>query len=313
MVEWASWWNETIDRWRNEGLPDDLAEVTDISDHLGLDSLKQFWFKLRSDDFPRPPFHGAPIIHTPQDYDDLKKEGKLFRPDPFDIDEVKKWNELARQGKTVIWLTFEGFFWFPRTLFGIENHMYAFYDYPELMHRMNGDLVEYWLEILGKFTDISTPVFATIAEDMSYNHGPMLSKGQFDEFLAPYYKKLVPALKDRGIKVFVDSDGDIEPLIPWLKEVGVEGLLPLERMAGVDVNNIRKNHPDFLMIGAYDKTIMHKGDAALEAEFQRLMPATKSGGFIPSVDHQTPPGVSLEDYKRYVEIYRKYARIAADG
>ncbi|MFQ7725915.1 MAG: hypothetical protein ACLRI7_05780 [Ruthenibacterium lactatiformans] len=27
------------------------------------------------------------------------------------------------------------------------------------------------------------PDFMTIAEDMSYNHGPMLSKALFDEFL----------------------------------------------------------------------------------------------------------------------------------
>ena len=34
----------------------------------------------------------------------------------------------------------------------------------------------------------------TFAEDMSYNHGPMLSKALFDEFLAPYYRRLVPRL-----------------------------------------------------------------------------------------------------------------------
>lgn len=309
VVEWASWWTETTNRWYGEGLPKELKAITDISDYFGLDSLKQFWFKVPSDDCPKPASHGAPVISGEADYQKLKDEGKLFRPEPFDVAEVEKWGKLQDDGETIIWITLEGFFWFPRTLFGIENHLYSFYDCPELLHRMNQDLVDYWLVQLERFTDICTPVFATIAEDMSYNHGPMLSKPQFDEFLAPYYNQIVPALKAKGIKVFVDSDGDIEPLIPWLQEVGVEGLLPLERMAGVDVNKIRANHPEFLMLGAYDKTIMHEGSAAIEAEFQRLLPAMKSGGFIASVDHQTPPGVSLEDYKKYVEIYKKYAKI----
>ena len=30
----------------------------------------------------------------------------------------------------------------------------------------------------------------------------------------------------------------------------------------------------------------------------RLLPVIRTGGFIPSVDHQTPPAVSLEDYLR---------------
>ena len=93
--------------------------------------------------------------------------------------------------------------------------------------------------------NVCVPQFMTVAEDMSYNHGPMCSKEQFDEFHAPYYKRLVAALKERGIRVLVDSDGDVMPLIPWLKEVGVEGILPLERMAGVDVARIRSEHISF--------------------------------------------------------------------
>ena len=29
--EWAMWWDETIARWKNEGLPCDLNEVIDIA------------------------------------------------------------------------------------------------------------------------------------------------------------------------------------------------------------------------------------------------------------------------------------------
>lgn len=310
VIEWASWWTKTIDRWRGEGLPQELQSVTDISDYFGLDSLKQYWFRIKSPDCPSAAYHGAPIITGQDDYNRLKSQGLLFYDTPFDAQELSMWSKRSESGDTVIWLTIEGFFWFPRTLLGIENHLYSFYDCPELLHKMNQDLTDYHLRHISRFTDIATPVFATIAEDMSYNHGPMLSKGQFDEFLAPYYRQIIPALKAKGIKVFVDSDGDIEPLIPWLRETGVEGLLPLERMAGVDVNNIRRQYPDFLMIGAYNKTIMHEGDQAIAAEFERLLPAMKSGGFIPSVDHQTPPQVSLDDYRRYVEIYRQYARKA---
>ena len=312
IIEWASWWDKTINRWYSEGLPHQLTSNTQISDYFGLDSLKQFWLSVRAEACPKPAGHGLPIINNAGDYRQLKENGMLYPSNSFSSNEVEIWAKEAETGKTVIWLTFEGFFWFPRTLFGIENHLYAFYDHCQLMKEINQDLVDYWLAQLEKITEICSPVFLTIAEDMSYNHGPMLSKQQFDEFLAPYYRQLVPAIKAKNIKVFVDSDGDVEPLIPWLKEVGIEGILPLERMAGVDVNKIRATHPDFLMLGGYDKTVMHTGTEAIKNEFERLLPAMKSGGFIPGVDHQTPPAVSMEDYKKYIEIYKSYAAKSCD-
>jgi uroporphyrinogen-III decarboxylase len=141
----------------------------------------------------------------------------------------------------------------------------------------------------------------------------MLSKAAFDEFLAPCYRRIVPALKERGILPMVDSDGDVTTLIPWLEEVGLEGLLPLERMAGVDVARIRREHPRFKMIGAFDKTVMKDGEAAMRREFERLLPVMRTGGFIPSVDHQTPPDVSLERYRLYIALLREYCGRAAEG
>ena len=45
--------------------------------------------------------------------------------------------------------------------------------------------------------------------------------------------------------------------------------------------------------------VMDKGEQAMRDEFERLMPLMKSGGFIPSVDHQTPPHVTIEQYRLY--------------
>ncbi len=56
---------------------------------------------------------------------------------------------------------------------------------------------------------------------------------------------------------------------------------------------------------------MNKGENEMRAEFERLLPVMKSGGFIPSVDHQTPPGVSLSNYRIYLKLLKEYCRKAA--
>ncbi len=320
-VEWATWWHETIARWTKEGLS--LSEpyegwqkrrelVPEITRGFGLDVYQQHWFRPWNEKMPAPPSHGAGLLKDEAGYDALQPA--LYPPvDWYDW----TWKLLARYqqqqegGEVLLWITLPGFFGWPRTLFGIHGHFLAFYDHPDLMHRMNSDVAEHTISILHRTSKVAEPVFATIGEDMSYNHGPMLSRKLFDEFLAPYYRRVVPVMKEMGLRVFVDTDGDVTEMIPWLEDVGVEGVLPLERQAGVDGMAIRAKHPHFRMIGHFDKMTMTKGEEAMRAEFERLMPLMRGGGFIPSVDHQTPPGVSLEQYHVYLRLLREYTRHAA--
>ena len=210
----------------------------------------------------------------------------------------------------MIWISLEGFFWFPRGLFGVERHLRAFYDQPELMHRINTDLAEWILRVIDEVCSVYKPDFMTFAEDMSYNHGPMLSKDFFDEFMKPYYAKVIPKLKEHGIIPIVDSDGDISVPAYWFEEAGIEGILPLERQAGVDIARLRKEHPGMKFVGHFDKMTMDKGETAMREEFERLLPTEAKGGFLVGCDHQTPPGVSYNDYQLYVSLFTEYAEKA---
>ena len=131
-----------------------------------------------------------------------------------------------------------------------------------------------------------------------------------DTVLAPFYHKVIPVLKEHGTKVIMDSDGNISRMIPWMQRVGIDGVLPLERQAGVDIAALREQYPDFLFIGAFDKMTMRQSTEAMKGEFQRLLPVMKTGGFIPSCDHQTPPDCPLERYRDYVSMLHEYAEKA---
>ena len=303
IIEWASWWHLTLNRWKEEGLPDDLSWEARF-EMLGLDPHRQLWFRHALPSCPKPPAQGKGLMEDRESY--LKLKPYLYPQE--EIQRVKQVMEEWKtdQSRNVIWFSMDGGFWFPRTLFGIEAHLYSFYDEPELYHEILEDLAEYQLKVMDAIYSVCTPVFMTIAEDMSYNKGPMLSKGMFTEFLKPYYSVVVPYIRSRGTRVIVDSDGDITEMIPWLMDAGIEGALPLERQAGVDVNYLRKEFGDFILIGGYDKMVMKYGEAAMRQEFERILPAMKKGKYIPSVDHQTPPDVSLENYRIYVKLLKEY-------
>ncbi len=69
---------------------------------------------------------------------------------------------------------------------------------------------------------------------------------------------------------------------------------------------LRAAYPTLRMVGHYNKLVMRLGEAAMRAEFERLLPLMQAGGFIPSVDHQTPPAVSMEDYRLYLCLLDEY-------
>ncbi|TVR45946.1 MAG: hypothetical protein EA425_17580 [Puniceicoccaceae bacterium] len=313
LVEWAHWWDKTIARWHTEGLPAALTDRYAIGDFFGLERYRQEWLRSIHWDAPKPTHHGAGLLGD----DDPEAAYERLRPHLFQILDQwpvhpDGWQALAAEqarGDCVAWFTVDGFFWLPRTLFGIEGHLYAFYDHPELMHRINEDNTEWMLRLLDRICAHTVPDFMTFAEDLSYNHGPMLSEAMFDEFMTPYYQRIIPRLRERGIRVFIDSDGDVTTAIPWFERAGIEGILPLERQAGADLAAIRARHPRFLVLGHFDKLVMAKGEAALRAEFERLLPIARQGGFIISCDHQTPPEVSLEDYRLYLKLFREYSLV----
>jgi hypothetical protein len=117
---------------------------------------------------------------------------------------------------------------------------------------------------------------------------------------------LLERIKDMNAITIVDTDGDVTRLVPWLQAVGVEGVLPLERQAAVDGMALRELYPKLRMVGHYNKLVMHLGEAAMRKEFERLVPLMRPGGFLPSVDHQTPPEVSLDDYRLFLRLLEQY-------
>ena len=307
VVEWATWWDQTIRRWEKEGLPAGLAFPDGISDWLGLDRLRQVWITATSAATPLHPDSKGVYPFFIKDEADYEAVLPTLYPEDAPSGETLLRMQREQSEGAATWITLEGFFWFPRRLLGVEAHMYAFYDLPELMLRINRDLLSFNKRVLERVYDYFAPDFMTVAEDMSYNHGVMCSKAVFDRFVGPFYRELMPLVKAGGTVPFVDSDGDITELAGWMEEVGVMGFLPLERMAGVDVASLRKRHPRLRLIGAFDKTVMEKGREAMIREFERLAPVARQGGFIISVDHQTPPQCSLENYMIYKKLLAEYA------
>jgi uroporphyrinogen decarboxylase len=98
----------------------------------------------------------------------------------------------------------------------------------------------------------------------------------------------------------LDSDGNVEGLIPCWLDVGINFVYPMEAAAGVDVTALRKRFgKDLLIGGGMDKRVLASNKAAIKEMVDDRVPLMREGGYVPGCDHAMPPDISWENYVYY--------------
>ena len=128
--------------------------------------------------------------------------------------------------------------------------------------------------------------------------------------MLPRYRKITDLLHSYGVDViFLDSDGNLNELIPLWLEVGINFLWPFEVAAHNDVVAIRKKYGKNLIIGGgIDKRELAKGREATREEVMSKVPfLLEQGGYFPGVDHVVPPDITFENYCYFINTVREVA------
>jgi uroporphyrinogen decarboxylase len=200
-----------------------------------------------------------------------------------------------------------GFFGQLRNLVGVERLCVLFYDDPSFLEEMMDADAEFQIAVLSRMleeTDIDVYAFW---EDMAYKTAPLISPELVRKFMLPRYKKVIDFGRSRGVHFFaLDSDGNVDSLIPVWMDAGIDILYPFEVQAGMDVVALRKKYGRALrMWGGVDKRPLAEGPAAIDRELQRVAPLIQDGGFVPMLDHLATPDISYKNYCYFLDQLRK--------
>jgi len=220
----------------------------------------------------------------------------------------ESYKQLLKERNYPIRLNMEGLFWWVRKMMGLERTCTTIHRNPELVQEMMDFIVDFQIEVLGGILDEDEIVdYVVIFEDMAYKKGPMISPKVTRELMLTGYRQIVSFLKEHKVNtIMVDSDGNVEPLIPIWLEAGINGILPCEVAAGMNPVALREKYGKRLIVfGGIDKRALSGGKEAIRDEVMAKVPYLASlGGYVPSVDHQVPFEVSLDNYLYYLKIMR---------
>jgi len=135
---------------------------------------------------------------------------------------------------------------------GLESFSYYLADYPDLIDELLESHVLRtlaWIEHLPADHGIEA-VFC--GDDIAFKTGPFLRPSWFAEHYYDRAARVCSAYHARGIKVLFHSDGNLNLILDGLVEAGIDGLNPIETLAGMDVSDIHRRHPHLFMAGAID-------------------------------------------------------------
>ena len=221
---------------------------------------------------------------------------------------VQEMNRLGEENP--ISLSVGSFYGYLREWIGSENILYMFYDDPVLIEDMMEQMLYLETEVIKRVVKDIRVDMATFWEDMAYKSGPLISPAMVRKFMMPRYNKITDLLHSNGVDViFLDSDGNIEQLIPLWLESGINYLWPFEVAAGNDAVAMKKKYgKDLIIGGTIDKRAFTKGKEAIKEEVMSKVPfLLEQGGYIPSYDHWVMSDVTFENYCYYINLMREVA------
>jgi hypothetical protein len=177
---------------------------------------------------------------------------------------------------------------------GWENFTTLMFDYSALL--------EEWLEArlcaeLRRVEAIADPQRIPIVltyDDIAYKNTTLISPKWLRKYWVPRLTRLVNAWHNRDTLCLFHSDGNLWPVLDDLVGAGIDGLNPLEVMAGMSVKEVRRRYPHLFLTGGIDVSqLLPLGTPAEIREVckQTIADAGNTGYFLGSTTelHWTVP------------------------
>ncbi len=208
------------------------------------------------------------------------------------------------------------FYGWIRNWVGMEYLALWYYDCPDLINEMTEYVADFMLSLIDRaLSEIPDIDYALVWEDMAMKTGSLISPRLFREFMMEPLKRVTKVTNEAGIDIIaVDSDGNVDELVPLWLEAKVNLVYPLEAAANCDPVAYRRQYgKELLLMGGIDKRVLRDGCSkeGIEKEVRsKVEPLVAEGGFSPMVDHAVPPDVPFENFRYYMDLINEICTFA---
>lgn len=271
-------------------------------------------------------------FHSPEDVRDyihtLPGPETLERSFPFE-ENYSAWIELIENGQQYM----GDIVWMPGHIARVPNFMlYIYFGYePYLM------ALELYKPEMKKLFDISgeearlrnTAIakankdkgfmnWVYLGEDICGKNGPLCSPEVLRNIYWPAAKYALKPLKEAGMKILWHCDGNINPILDDLIDIGVDGLQGFEEETGVDLEKLSevrtRDGNKMVLFGSLSVTTLlpHGTEEEVKRKIESIVELSKKrgGGIVLKTSSSILPGTPNENIYPLFTYSKEYSRKA---
>ncbi len=135
---------------------------------------------------------------------------------------------------------------------GQELFSYLLVEDPGLVEEWAEALCEAELRRVACIADADLIPMVLTADDIAYKNTTLFSPAWLRRVFMPRLKRLNDAWHERGALCVFHSDGNLFPVLDDLMATGIDGLNPLETIAGMHPKLVRERYPTLALTGGID-------------------------------------------------------------
>ncbi len=126
------------------------------------------------------------------------------------------------------WYTFYERHW---SLRGMSNALMDYMMYPEETHRLFDAICAFYCRMIERAAEELKADGVYFTDDLGTQTGPFFSLDNFNDFYAPYYKRIIDTAHKCGMHAWLHSCGDITEFLPRFIELGLDVIHPIQKYA----------------------------------------------------------------------------------
>jgi len=196
-------------------------------------------------------------------------------------------------------------------LLGDINYFRAMVKNPDFIDRANEVMLDYQLRYMRNCIDLDVDIF-WVNGDWAMTERPMVSRQFTEKFLAPPLKKLVDYAHSRGVPVIKHTDGNIWPIYDTIIDAGVDGLHPIDPMAGMDIGEAKAKFGDKVClcgnVSCAFSLVSGTEEEVRQETREVIRKAGRGGGLICMSSNSIHSGVNPKNYLAMVRAIREFGR-----
>ncbi|MCP4141789.1 MAG: hypothetical protein GY755_16200 [Chloroflexi bacterium] len=238
-------------------------------------------------------------------------------PDPYAPHRIAAMKErISRfKGKRAIIVPLRDVWSNPRDLMGYEGLLIKCATEPDLVNALVEKCINHSIALLDVAAELGGDIVMS-GDDIADNNRTLISPKMWRSIFLPHFTRWVDAIHDHDMYYWKHTDGNIRAVLGDFVEAGIDGIDPIDPVAGLDLATIKQKWGGKVAIkGNVDcATVLVNGseEDVVDAVKTCIRAAGEGGGYACSSSNSIHSGVKPKLYTTMLDAIREYGTYPLD-